>query len=96
MEDKRDEKGVKVPSANQITDFWNGVIGVAGEYDPAVKTWKREKRTIPEVTQEEPDLEIWNMVLRKAKSWRAPGRDGLHAFWYKIFPRACGKSPRWC
>ena len=31
---------------------------------------------------------VWNQALKKAQSWKAPGHDGICAFWWKHFPKA--------
>ena len=36
------------------------------------------------------DTKMWRDVIRKMKSWKAPGQDAVHAFWWKIFPCAQG------
>jgi len=34
------------------------------------------------------DTKMWRDVIRKMKSWKAPGTDAIYAFWWKIFPEA--------
>ena len=79
------------PSADQVTEFWNGVIGVPGRCnleDPAVVGWQEGMRELPGPTWEGPDAAVWTSVRKKIASWKAPGRDGLHAFWWKQFHQA--------
>ena len=80
-------------SADQVTEYWNGVLGVSGTYsleDPAVRAWQEEVRKIPTSTWEEPDLVVWMSALKNSSSRKAPGRDGLCAFWRKFFHRESG------
>ena len=79
------------PDASQISEYWSGVMGVPGEYnldDPAITTWQEEMRELPDPIWEEAEPDVFHMALKKTSSWKAPGRDCLHAFWWKKFPRA--------
>ena len=82
-----------LPSTDQITEYCNGVLGVPGDYsleDPAVRRWQEEVRNIPTPAWEEPDLAVRMSALRNSSSWKAPGRDGLCTFWWKVFHRTNG------
>ena len=72
------------PLGNQITMYWNGLLGVPGTYtlkDPAVRRWQEEVMNIPTPTWKEPNLVVWMSALKNTSSWKAPGRDGLCVFW---------------
>ena len=89
-----------LPSDDQIIEYWNGVLGVPGDYaleDPAIRGWQEEVRNIPTPAWEEPDLAVWMSALRNSSSWKAPGRDGLCAFWFSIGQTAfCGEPFEMC
>lgn len=79
------------PTADQITEYWSGVVGVPGTCDlsdPAIRGWQEGMGNLPEPTWEEPSPAVWRSALRRARSWKAPGPDGVHAFWWKVFPKA--------
>lgn len=79
------------PTADQISEYWNGVVGVPGTCDledPAIAKWQEEQGDLPEPTWEEPELAVWKSAVRKSKSWKAPGHDGIYAFWWKNFHQA--------
>ena len=95
---KRDDQETTGPSREELVEFWNGVIGETGDYnpeDPRVRNWERsiQKQVPTEESSSNREWEttwetVWNKSLRKARSWKAPGHDGLCAFWWKAFPRA--------
>ena len=43
---------------------------------------------LPDPAWEEPKEAVWRSALRKIRSWKAPGRDGLCVFWWKNFHHA--------
>ena len=78
-------------TADQITEYWSGVVGVPGTCDlndSAVVQWRAEMDNLPDPTWEEPELRVWKVACRKIKSWNAPGRDGISGFWWKKFHQA--------
>lgn len=83
----------KAPSANEISRFWGGLLGVAGEFnldDPAFKKWKRSaEASVAEEGESWSSVDdVWEQVLKKAKNWRAPGPDRIKAGWWKLFSSA--------
>ena len=79
------------PSADQITEYWKGVVGVpetCDSQDQSVLDWKRELGNLPPPSWEGPEPAVWKSAMRKAKSWRAPGNDGIYTFWWKTFKSA--------
>ncbi len=52
-----------MPSADQITEYWGGVVGVPGSCDledPAITNWQQGLAGIPEPTEEIPELGQWS------------------------------------
>ena len=84
------------PSAEEVSEYWQSVIGEPGDYnpeDPAILAWQRSIDVAPEADRSEEEEDqywqsIWQKTLKKARSWKAPGHDGLCAFWWKIFHQA--------
>ncbi len=71
--------------------FWKDIWEVQGKCQPnhpALKEWKRKMRA---QTQRSPDdcpldrEKAWEMALAKMAGWKAPGPDGIEAFWWKTF-----------
>ena len=83
-----------IPSKEGVGEFWMGVVGTPGNFDPedeAILAWKRSNDHI-ECSHEilAIDDSKWRGVVGKIKSWKAPGPDAIFAFWWKIFPGAQG------
>ena len=84
-------QNVRPPAADQISEYWTGVVGVSGSCDlsdAAIAQWKGEMDGLPEPRWEEPASAVWRCALKKMKSWKAPGRDGIQAYWWKVFHQA--------
>ena len=76
------------PTADQLTEYWGGVFeqpGTCDLEDPDIVKWREDQGKLPRPTWEEPDSVVWRRALRKARSWKSPGRDGIHCFWWKSF-----------
>ena len=58
--------------------------------DPAVATWCEEasEASIPVVEADSVDHSLWGSVVKKLRSWKAPGRDGICGYWWKNFHQA--------
>ena len=73
-------------------------MGVEGDYDPRNRYFQDCETQFSDVEQPSSpkfDQNISDRVLRKCKSWKAPGKDGVHGFWFKTYPemgRALGQS----
>ena len=37
-----------------------------------------------------PDHQVWGLVVRKLKGWKAPGHDSICGLWWKKFYQASG------
>ena len=90
---KRAERGKAAPgpTADQVSEYWGGVLGVEGEYDPdnsAITQWLEECPDCADGDDMELSEEDYAAVLKRAKNWKAAGRDGIAAYWWKAFPQA--------
>ena len=92
--------GIQHPSADKVSQYWEGVIGVDGDFDtddPELVGWLRtrtEAPTMGSLRLEPIDEGIWGTVVRKLNSWKGPGRDGFCGFWWKQFARLQSSSGR--
>ena len=86
------DQGFQHPSADEVSRFWEGVIGVEGEWDPldpAILDWAYPGSDAPAPGVVEPvDGNVWGKVVKKLNSWKAPGRHGICGFWWKQFHQA--------
>lgn len=105
------EAPVEHPSEKDIGDFWKEIVGCIGEWDPAdeaIRVWERDlewSRSLADIEQYDTRISIaseWQRVVKKVKSWKAPGTDGIQGFWWKVFPGAsnllrdvCGEGNKW-
>ena len=92
---QRDDRNATRPSREALTEFWNSVIGVTGDFnpeDPLVRSWERDMDVPPSEASDDEWNDMWETAwrksMKKARSWKAPGNDGICAFWWKSFPRA--------
>ena len=77
--------GFQHQSADAVSEFWQSVIEVKGEWvpqDPDLVEWAlgMSETLVPSVV-EPIDGSIWGTVVKKLNSWKAPGRDGICGFW---------------
>ena len=92
----------QVPTADQIEEFWSNIVGQPGKANTDhcdLVDW-REKLSQKIVTDgleranvEEVELTdtIWDLVMRKLKNWKAPGRDKIAGFLWKHLKLAQSK-----
>ena len=85
----------EAPSIEVVRDFWTKIVGTVvkvNKDDPGVKEWLKEtKKRVGRTPSEGPDSideTKLRKALKKAKSWSAPGPDGIHTFWWKALPSA--------
>ena len=85
----------EAPSIKVVRDFWTKIVGTAGKVnkdDPGVKEWLKEtKKRVGRTSSkglDSIDETKLRKALKKAKSWSAPGPDGIHTFWWKVLPSA--------
>ncbi len=75
--------------ADRIGEFWEGVWGQEGTYQPnhpPIKNWKAAVKRGREGELEVLDRDVaWEAAVKKQPSWKAPGSDMIHAYWYKAF-----------
>lgn len=82
----------QVPISDEIGEFWKGIVGSPGSFDPkdeAILAWKGQMEDV-ECDHRDVivDNMMWRDVITKMKSWKAPGPDAIHVFWWTIFPGA--------
>ena len=74
-----------------MRDLWKGIVGIPGTWDPddaAIQRWRDDLVNI-ECSDEYIDIsDAFRGVIKRMKSWRAPGPDCIQAYWWKVFPRA--------
>uniref|UniRef100_A0A915EUE5 Reverse transcriptase zinc-binding domain-containing protein n=1 Tax=Ditylenchus dipsaci TaxID=166011 RepID=A0A915EUE5_9BILA len=78
---------------------WRTIYGNTRQWKPDedLVSWMNDmQQTIP-AQQLDPikDHKIWCNVLRKAKSWKAPGPDGIPNFFWRNLPTARKVLFRW-
>ena len=85
------------PSSDEVKDFWYNLVGIPGECDldhEAIRAWEGDLDAIDCNTERQEVNDImWKRVVRKIKSWKAPGPDGIYGFWWKVF-RSAGEALR--
>ena len=81
--------GIQHPSADEVSGFWESVIGVEGEWDPQdpdLVDWTLGRMDALTPSMMEPiDRNIWGKVVKKLNSWKATGRNGMCGFWWKHY-----------
>ena len=74
-----------------ITEFWKGLWQVAGCHTPgysALVEWgRRVRRAVREAGKTEGPTrsQAWSAAVSEQPNWKAPGPDGVAAFWWKVF-----------
>lgn len=73
---------------NRVREYWVKISGTRREFK-APDEFKEWRNKLPCNATTPCNLrESWDACLRKVKSWRAPGPDGIAAFWYKTLRAA--------
>ena len=93
------EEASPSPTLEEIEEFWRGIVGTPGDYnirDPAVLSWRRSLKGLRSSREDVVvDTATWKRVLKKMGNWKAPGPDGICAFWWKRLPRSSGILRKW-
>lgn len=84
------------PDTGGVRRFWKRIVGLSKPFDSTnaeLSAWAKQIGERLETThvpayKSELTWECFEAVLRKAKPWKAPGPDGIHAFWWKVFKQA--------
>ena len=79
------------PDLSQIRNFWRKVVGVSKRFNHNDEDLLDRAKSLGASEAGSPLRASWSdfeVVLEKAKSWKAPGPDGIHAFWWKVFKQA--------
>lgn len=73
----------------EFGEFWKGIWEVPAEHQPdhpALKEWQAKMKVQTEPTPNDEQIgreEAWGKALAKMAGWKAPGPDGIEAFWWK-------------
>ncbi len=72
---------------NAVGAFWDGIWGVEGDADPYLTDWERDVtcQVTGSETDEVPWSAAWRLAADKQSPWKAPGPDGVAAYWLKGF-----------
>lgn len=65
---------------------YSNILGTGAAIDEAADLftcWKAGLPDVEPIAEQAIDQQIWKRTLAKAKSWKAPGPDGIHTFWWK-------------
>jgi len=82
------------PDPAAVEEFWGNLLGVEGQcnkHQESVQRWRTSMTEVPRTPSPGFDLDLWQRILRKVQAWKAPGRDGIHGFWWKAFPQFSAK-----
>ena len=92
--DKEIKDSSDTANIEDIRKFWKNIVGVKKSFEhknPLLVAWKQ---ALPSYPKKDDDLkgyltmDLWQRVVSKTKSWKAPGPDGLQSFWWKYFKTA--------
>ena len=75
------------PSAEAVTEFWSSILEQPVELRGGAWLDNLE-RDCEEIQQQDRvilQLEDLRDILKKSNNWKAPGRDKIHAFWWRKF-----------
>lgn len=89
----RDNSEVGEIPLNRIREFWGGIIGEEGDFDPTKLDFVRQEQSHENY---KPDGETWKKIFKKLKPWRAPGPDGIRAGYWRDIPIAKDYLTQWC
>lgn len=90
------------PDATSVRAYWKTIVGRTKPFDRSnaeLLSWAASTKQRVEESQESQSEDhddalialpwrIFESCLKKMKPWKAPGPDGLHAYWWKVFPSA--------
>lgn len=98
LERTENSKKDKIIPINRVRGFWAGIIGQSKEFKqcPELDEWKNSLQSdSPQAIALEGSAGDWEAVCKKAKSWKAPGPDGIPAGIWKAFPTARAMLHKW-
>ncbi len=88
----RKRNDVSGPPIEQISEYWNGILGEPGTFQEnsfAVAGWKASMRAARTSTRSEelviPNLYAFKSITRETAFWKAAGPDQIKAFWWLRF-----------
>lgn len=83
---------------HDIRKYWEPIVGTPKEFhvSPALERWKTSEAAVAVEVDPIQDEETWTKVYHKLRPWKAPGPDGIQAFWWKHLKNAKRKLNAWC
>lgn len=74
---------------NQIRNYWEPIVGRKQKFtiNENLQGWSESWKHLQEHKSFDQD-KAFKTVMTKVKAWRAPGPDGIEAFWWKTLPSA--------
>lgn len=78
------------PPLGEVRKFWKSIVGLNKPFQPNdedLLDWAKSLERADNSAFTESWMDF-SAILKKAKSWKAPGPDGIHAFWWKVFKQA--------
>ncbi len=81
---------------NSLGLFWKNIWEVPAEHrpdHPALEEWRAAVREQSKASPEDTPVgwdEAWGIALAKMSGWKAPGPDGIEAFWWKSLKGPAG------
>jgi hypothetical protein len=91
--DKESKESPNFVSVHLIRRYWKGIVDVKKNFEnksPLLVAWEQALPEHPEESnlKERLNLDLWQRVVCKLKTWKANGPDGLQSFWWKVFTTA--------
>ena len=93
----RGRKG-DMPGVEEIEEYWEELLSKEEEFKDRsiyILKWREEveARVGAENIKDEEEIPmtVWKKVLKDTKSWKAPGPDALHSYWWKVMPTLNGR-----
>ncbi|KAL0812006.1 hypothetical protein ABMA28_009402 [Loxostege sticticalis] len=78
----------ELPTRESLQNYWTSIWKKHVEFNYQADWIKEEERKYQDISEMEfvdVDREDIEKVSQKMKSWKSPGIDGIHSFWYKKF-----------
>ncbi|CAK1593328.1 unnamed protein product [Parnassius mnemosyne] len=82
----RNRQDAPLPPANELHSFWSGIWSVPVQQNTEAEWLNTDFKvtdTITTMAFEQIPLEVFVHILKKSHSWKAPGSDRIHNYWYK-------------
>lgn len=79
------------PDVQAVRGFWRKIVGISKPFNPNdanLVAWAKSLESDEAGTPLAVTWDDFKATLQKAKPWKAPGPDGIQAFWWKVFDQA--------